>query len=260
MRVRGTAERPAPERSSFRLEDGEAHVWHASLVRTPQATDRLRRLLSPDELERAAKLRFERHQRRFVVARGILRALLGRYLRVHPSELSFSYGHHGKPTLDGPYRTGPHFNLSHSHEVAVYVVARGRHVGIDVERVRTDVAAEQIADHYFSRRELAALRALPAEARPEAFFTCWARKEAYLKARGEGLSFPLDQFDVSLAPGLPAALLATQDDPAEAARWSMVALETVDGYAGALVVEGPLRRLRYWRWPDDDRVLRGAVP
>jgi 4'-phosphopantetheinyl transferase len=123
-------------------------------------------------------------------------------------------------------------------------------VGIDLERIRFDLAVLEIAERFFSRRELAMLRALPTELQREAFYRCWTRKEAYIKARGEGLSLPLDQFDVSLAPGEPAAVLGTQHDPSEASRWSLRELTPAPGYFAALAVEGHDWGLTCWQWPD----------
>jgi 4'-phosphopantetheinyl transferase len=123
-------------------------------------------------------------------------------------------------------------------------------VGIDLEYIRSDLAVEQIAERFFSRREIATLRALPIDLRTYAFFLCWTRKEAYIKARGEGLSLPLDQFDVSLIPGEPAALLNTQRDLYEVSRWSLQELTPAPGYAAALAVEGHGWHLACWQWPD----------
>jgi 4'-phosphopantetheinyl transferase len=133
--------------------------------------------------------------------------------------------------------------------VALYAVARGREVGIDLEFIRRDLEVEQIAERFFSRQEIATLRALPADLRRDAFFLCWTRKEAYIKARGEGLSLPLDQFDVSLIPGEPAALLSTRPDSDEALRWSLQELPLGSGYVAALAVEGRGRSFSCWQWP-----------
>jgi 4'-phosphopantetheinyl transferase len=177
----------------------------------------------------------------------VLRAILGGYLNQGPECLSFCYNSQGKPALDGD---AIRFNVSHSHGVALYAVTRGREVGIDIEHIRFDLAVAEIAERFFSRREVVMLRALPAEVQRQAFFLCWTRKEAYIKARGEGLSLPLDQFDVSLAPGEPAAVLGTQRDPSEASRWSLQELTPAPGYVAALAVEGHGWRLTCWQWPD----------
>ncbi len=143
------------------------------------------------------------------------------------------------------------FNVSHSHGVALYAVTRGRKVGIDLERIRFDLAVAEIAERFFSRREVATLRTLPTEMQRQAFFRCWTRKEAYIKARGEGLSLPLDQFDVSLAPGEPAAVLSTPRDPSEASRWSLQELfPCAPAMPPLLPWKGTAGVLTCWQWPD----------
>jgi 4'-phosphopantetheinyl transferase len=172
-----------------------------------------------------------------VLGRGFLRVLLGRYLETEPKEVRFTYGLFGKPALADEHATSRlRFNASHSHELAVYAFAWEHEIGVDVEYVKTDFASEDIARHFFSAYEVATLMALPEAERGPAFFRCWTRKEAYIKAIGSGLSHPLDEFDVTLAPDMAAALLRDHRDPNAISRWSMSNLE-LDGYAGALVVE-----------------------
>lgn len=228
----------------------EVHVWRASLMRPPSEVEALRALLSDDELARADAFRFRRDRDSFVAARGILRTILGRYLRRPPGRLSFNYNHYGKPELRDAGDAEPlRFNLAHAGGVALYAVTRGREVGVDVELVREGVACEEIAGHFFSRREVETLRALPAEVRTEGFFNCWTRKEAFVKALSKGLSFPLDQFDVSLAPGEPAMLLEVRgDDVRGASRWSLRELRPGFGCVAAVVVEGDGWRLDCWQW------------
>jgi 4'-phosphopantetheinyl transferase len=234
------------------LHGEEVHVWRAALARSPEEVEALKRLLSEDELRRAARFHFPRDRSSFVVARGTLREILGLYVGLPPGLLRFGYNAFGKPELtSAPGETGLRFNLSHAGGLALYVVAAGREVGVDIEAVREGVPCEELAARFFSRREMAALLALPAGERRRAFFECWARKEAYIKGRGEGLSLPLDSFDVSLAPGEPAALLSTRDARAGAARWSLCGLTAGPGYAAAVAVEGGGWRLRCWRWPFD---------
>jgi medium-chain acyl-[acyl-carrier-protein] hydrolase len=230
------------------LAGDEVHVWRAPLDQPADRLEALRRTLAPDELQRGERFHFEKDRRHYVAGRGILRTLLGRYLGRDPGGLQFSYNPQGKPTLAGE-AAGLRFNLAHSHGLALFALCRGRELGVDLERIRPEFAGEPVARRFFSPREVAALRALPEERRHEAFFVCWTRKEAYLKATGKGLSLPLDCFDVSLAPGEPAALLATRHDPAEAGRWSMTALAPARGYAGALAVEGGGWRLWRGQWP-----------
>jgi 4'-phosphopantetheinyl transferase len=233
------------------LGSDEVHVWRATLDQTPSQRQRFLHNLAADEQARAERFYFERDREHFIVARGVLRAILGGYLNRMPACLSFSYSSHGKPALAGESDGDAiRFNVSHSQGVALYAVTRGREVGIDLERIRFDLAVAEIAEGFFSRREVATLRTLPTEAQSQAFFRCWTRKEAYIKARGEGLSLPLDEFDVSLAPGEPAAVLGTQQDPSEASRWSLRELTPAPGYVAALAVAGHGWSLTYWQWPD----------
>ena len=241
--------RPPPE--TLVLGCDEVHVWRATLDQTPSQIQSFRKSLAADEQARAERFYFERDRRHFIVARGVLRAILGGYLKRAPEGLSFCYSSHGKPALAGESGGDAiRFNVSHSHGIALYAVTRGREVGIDLERIRSNLEVEEIAGRFFSRREVAMLRALPTEEQREAFFRCWTRKEAYIKARGEGLSLPLDQIDVLLAPGEPAAILGTRPDPSEAFRWSLQELATAPGYVAALAVEGQGWRLACWQWPD----------
>jgi len=229
----------------------EVHVWRANLDKAPSQIQGFFHNLAADERARAERFYFERDREHFIGARGVLRAILGCYLNRMPECLSFRYGSHGKPALAGESDGGTiRFSVSHSHGVALYAVTRGREVGIDLERIRFDVAVAEIAERFFSRREAAMLRTLPSEVQRQAFFRCWTRKEAYIKARGEGLSLALDQFDVSLAPGEPEATLGTRRDPSEASRWSLQELIPAPGYVAALAAEGQGWRLTCWQWPD----------
>jgi 4'-phosphopantetheinyl transferase len=232
------------------LKSGEVHVWRACLNLDPRALLQLRELLSTDERLRADRFHFQRDREHFIAARGGLRDVLSRYIGSAPQSLRFSYGEYGKPYLSREAGgEPPRFNVSHSHGVALYAVASGREVGIDLEYVREEFACLEIAERFFSPREVAALSTLLPEERAPAFFDCWARKEAYIKARGEGLSHPLHHFTVSLSPGQPAALLCTDDDPQEAARWSLLELFAGDGFRAALAVSGEAPSVRLWRWP-----------
>ena len=224
----------------------ETHVWFSRLNLDPPQLESLRAVLSDDETRQASRFAFETHQRRYVAAHGILRNILGRYLRLTAEGLQFlKEDPHGKPSLaDGCGDGHLRFNMSHSDESALFAVTWGREVGVDIERIRPDVAAGRIAERFFASGEVAALRSLPESEQPKAFFRCWTRKEAYLKATGRGLSLPLRQFEVSVAPGQPAALLSAGDDPEEAARWSLRDLDVGSDFAAALCVEGEVRRLR----------------
>jgi len=233
------------------LSSDEIHIWRASLDLPVSHVQSLQHTLAADELRRAERFYFQKDRKHFIVARGLLRAILSRYLGMEPGQLRFCYNSYSKPVLvTTPDQDMLNFSVSHSYGLALYAFTCGREVGIDLERIRADVDCEQIAARFFSLRENAVLRALPAKLKTEAFFNCWTRKEAYIKARGEGLSLPLDQFDVSLAPGKPAKLLDIRGDPQEATRWSLRALTPGPGYVAALAVEGHGWRLACWQWPD----------
>ncbi len=229
------------------LPGHEVHVWRASLEASSQRVQELSSLLAADERGRAERFHFERDRAHFIVARGLLRTLLGGYLGLEPEALLFGYGSYGKPHLQAGHTSKElNFNVSHSHGMALLAFAWNRQLGVDIERIRPTVAGEGIAERFFSPHDVACLNALPAGLQAEGFFNCWTRKEAYIKARGEGLSLPLDQFDVSLVPGEPAALLATRIHPREVTRWSLADLEVGAGFKAALAVEGQgwtLRRL-----------------
>ncbi len=204
------------------------------------------------------RFRFERDRRRYLIGRGLLRSLLGRYLDLAPQDLRFENAAAGKPHLASG-QGQLQFNLAHSGEYVLIAIADGRAVGIDVEEVRDDLDAGEVAAHFFSSDEQRDLETLTGRAKIEAFFGGWTRKEAYVKARGEGLSLPLDQFDVSLRPGEPARLIATRPDPAEATRWGLSSLGVADGYKAALAVEGQGSSLRFWDCPHELTWLRAMV-
>jgi len=217
----------------------EVHVWRRQLFLSDEHLRTLGLLLCDAERERAARYRFPRDRRRFTVARATLRILLGRYLGIEPQQVSLTYLESGKPALNREAGClGLEFNVSHSHELAIYAFARERPVGIDVEYLCCSVDCQLLAERFYSAREVKALRRVPPSARQRAFLNAWTRKEAYIKATGDGLRFPLDQFEVSLVPGEPARLLRVDGSPEEVARWWMTELDVGKDYVAALVVEG----------------------
>jgi 4'-phosphopantetheinyl transferase len=233
------------------LGGDEVHVWRANLDSAPSQIQEFLRTLAPEERARAERFRFEKDREHFIAGRGVLRAILGGYLKRTPESMTFSYGPHGKPALaDTIEASGMRFSVSHSRGVALYAVTRDREVGIDLELVRSDLEFGEIAERFFSPREVATLLSLPAGMQRKAFFDCWTRKEAYIKARGEGLSLPLDRFDVSFAPGEPAAILEVQGDLSEAARWSVQELLPAPDFVAAVAAEGTGWRLCCWQWAD----------
>jgi 4'-phosphopantetheinyl transferase len=230
------------------LERDDVHVWLAFLgaATTASAPHDVEAALSPDERARAGRFAFERDRRRFAAARGILRHLLGMYLAADPGALAFRYGPRGKPALDAPAGDPIAFNLSHSDDVAVFAFSRRGAVGVDVEAIRPMADREELAERFFSPGEVRALSSVAPVDRELAFFTCWTRKEAYVKAVGEGLALPLDGFDVTCAPGDPPRLTVPGDEAA-AVRWVLGDLAPVPGFAAALATEGP-RSVSCWAW------------
>jgi 4'-phosphopantetheinyl transferase len=229
----------------------DVHIWRASLEQPIAKVESLRQLLSADEQAKADRFHFEKDRRHFTVARAFLRKLLGHYLATAPAELRFTYSEYGKPQL-APGLTSDHarqlrFNLAHSGGLVLYAFTCAGEIGIDLEHIRTEFTGDDIARRFFSATEFACLDQLPATARHEAFFNCWTRKEAFIKAKGMGLSLALDQFDVTLTPNEPAALLATRWDPNEASRWSLEAIDVGPGFVGAVAVEGHDWQPSYWQ-------------
>jgi 4'-phosphopantetheinyl transferase len=208
-------------------------VMHAHLERTRDELARFHETLSDDERERAARFRFDIHRRRFIAARGLLRQALSEYLGTPAHEIRFSYGAKGKPAVAG---SPLQFNVSHSEEMAVYAFAWEMPLGIDLEHIRALSDLEAIAHRFFSPGEWAAIEAMRPEERIDAFFRCWTRKEAYIKATGDGLSYPLNKFDVSVTG--PAQMLSVEGDLAEASLWSMHDIALPEGYFGALAFRG----------------------
>ena len=238
-------------REPMRLCSGEVHVWRASLEQPPRSLAKLLATLTPDETERAERFHFDRDRHRFIAARGTLRAILSGYLNVEPGQLRFRYSDHGKPSLLPEIASERlRFNVSHSHELALFAVTEGRDLGVDLEWIRPDVADEEIAERFFSSEEVRVLRSLPADLQANAFFNCWTRKEAYIKAIGEGLSMPLSRFVVSLAPGEAPALLSANGsaNDSEVSRWSFRELFPGTGYKGAIIAEGRDWELKCRDW------------
>jgi len=220
------------------VEGNEVHVWRTSLDLTSTKVERLTQFLSPAELARAGRFHFERDRKHFVVARGCLRAILSHYLKIPAREIEFVYGDKGKPQLAASFRgTQPfYFNLAHSAGVAIYAVTRIGEIGIDLERIRPEFVGDEIANRFFSPGEVSRLNAMSKDQRPEAFFNCWTRKEAFIKAMGMGLSLPLDQFEVTLEPGEPAQILHTSWNEDEASRWSIKSIDAGRGYVAAVAI------------------------
>jgi len=232
----------------YELGDNELHVWRANLDLADSTVEYLLQLLSSDEIARAARYHFAIDYKRFVAARAGLRIILGGYLTLHPRRIIFSYGPQGKPSLaSSPNVTATlNFNLAHSGGLALFAVAYGMQIGIDLEEIRAEFTEDNLAERFFSTSEVAQLASLPAEMQPQGFFSCWTRKEAFLKAKGVGLSQALDQFSVTVAHQEPARLLETKWDQNEASRWSLESIDLGPHLAAAVAVQGKPRRI-CWR-------------
>ena len=237
--------RPPPEK--LNLPNGEVHVWRALLEQPQGLLTSWWNTLAKDERERAGRFHFDRDRHQYIAGRGILREILGQYLNEKPGSLRFSYTYYGKPSLKGdPAEIC--FNLSHAAGVGLFAFGIRREVGVDIEKILPDIEYRQIASRFSSKNESAALLALPENQQRQAFFLCWTRKEAYIKGIGEGLSLPLHSFDVSLAPGRPAVLIAVRGDEQEAGRWNLKALQPGPDFEAALVAEGTDWQLKCWQW------------
>ena len=229
-------------------------VWFANLDRSRSDVQRMVELLSSGERRKAEQFRFDRDRRRFIVARAVLRGILAARLGVDPRRVSFRHGRFGKPELAGEFEAARiRFNASHSHEGALFAVAHDRNVGVDLEFVRELDDLWPLAESCFSPAEIRALRSMPEPERLRGFFDCWSRKEAFLKATGDGLSFPLERFDVSLAPGRGLRSLKLRGVPDEKNNWTLTSLEPCPGYAAAIVVEGRGSGLAALQWAAERR-------
>lgn len=227
---------------------GRIDVFAFALDPPEERLAALRATLAADERERAAKFRFDVHRRAFEACRGVVREILGAHLGLAPAKVQFSYGPKGKPSLL-PDSTPLVFSVSHSAALGLCAVAREGALGVDVERLRPLDDALAIAERFFSSAERAALRTLAPPALETAFFAAWTRKEAFIKALGEGLSHPLADFDVTLLPDEPAQLLRVAGVDDAPSRWRLVALDPARGYVAALAAAEPVEAIECWTWP-----------
>jgi 4'-phosphopantetheinyl transferase len=221
--------------------DRAVEVVTTELDAAPDTIHALTQLLSTDERRRMTRLAFESDRRRFAIARGTLRELLGARLGVDAASITFDYGPRGKPALSVAYAaSGLRFNVAHTTDVAAFAFTDGREVGVDVEAFRPIPDADDVAAHFFSDAENDVYRRLGATQRLAGFYNCWTRKEAFIKAQGDGLHFPLRDFDVSL--GEDARILRVKGTPGDRCGWFMQSFLAAPGIAGAVVVANASRR------------------
>jgi 4'-phosphopantetheinyl transferase len=239
--------------NDVQLDDDSVHIWRANLDQDDRVMNDYLNLLSLDERERAGRFYFSLDRNRFVVRRGILRCLLSAYLHCAPERIKFEYSAFGKPSLVEQTDGGRVcFNLSHSNGKGLFVISRQDMLGIDIEFMRDDRDLLSIASAAFSTHELGQLRTLPENLQKEAFFSCWTRKEAFIKATGKGLSFPLKNFDVSLAPGDSVQILRVEGLPEESFAWQLEELPVEEGYKAALAIRIERKNLHIhlWNYPE----------
>ena len=231
------------------LADDEVHTWRAYSNTHASNASELARVLSDDELKRANRFRFEKDRQLFIMAHGALRGILGRYLDEDPSSLCFRYNKHGKPALENGKTPHPlRFNLSHSGGLVLFGFSMHREIGIDVEYKHRKSDIDGIANRFFAEEERKVFASLREDLKVQAFFNCWTRKEAFVKARGTGLTTPLDKFEVSLCPGESVELRSTAYDTTDVDNWSLGELLPGKDYIGALAVEGMGWKLKCWQW------------
>jgi 4'-phosphopantetheinyl transferase len=240
---------PSEPRDGLRLGDGQILVWTTALDGVAEARhEQLAGLLSRDENQRALRLRFEKDRKRFIVCRAVLREILGTYTETEPAELVFNYGPQGKPYLKIPNERPLHFNVAHSLGWAIYALGFGE-VGVDLELMRPVPEMQALVDQCFSAGEVSAFYSIPSALRLRAFSNCWTRKEAYVKACGDGLSIPLDEFDVSVDPGLPARLVSVRGIPGAHLPWTLFSFDPWTDAVAALVARRDSRLRLCGNWP-----------
>ena len=232
----------------MKLPESEAHIWYFNSNDFDEL-DRYLQLLSQDELERVNRFKFEKDRKTYILARGLLRILSERYLNIDASELCFVYNEFGKPSYD--LQTLVRFNVSHSGELIVLAFVTKGEVGVDVEHIKTNFDIAKIAEGFFSKDEVSSLLAFSEAKRAKAFFNCWTRKEAFIKAKGVGLSFDLTSFSVSINENSPE-LLRTQWNPNEKNDWKLFSFVPQEGYCSALSVSSAIQKVTHFCLADLD--------
>lgn len=236
--------------SSLILRENEVHLWRAFISILKPQLPKLQEILSDEEKEKATRFYFEKDRVRFSLGRGILRSLLGLYLRHDPMKTRFEQNPYGKPSLKDPI-SPLRFNLSHSGDLILLAFAIHHELGVDVERIREKVEDEKIAERYFSEEEKKILLGLSPDEKKEAFYTFWALKEAVLKAKGRGIAMGLDSFSVVWKPEREKAFLKIKDDPQEGERFTLLKFSPLPEYRGALAVENPEVKVHFYDWPEN---------
>ncbi len=230
---------------NFDLSTKQIHLWCCDLDKNEVRLDEYISLISADEIVRAKKFKFKKDRNCYIISRGILRELLGAYLDENAAKLKFEYTSYGKPYLPNK---NLNFNISHSGDMVVCAFVVGLQIGVDIEKIKQDFDVLELAQKFFSKREIEVLEKQPKEDLARAFYRCWTRKEAFIKAEGSGLSFPLNKFAVSLEDDNQAILLETDWDASEKSHWSLFSFVPEDNYIGALSVRNKLATVKYFNW------------
>ncbi len=235
--------------NKINLNENEVHIYYVMINSAKQFIPFLKKYLSNEEKLKVMKYIFEKDRAIQMISRSVLKNILSRYLSDKTEDVIFSYNQFGKPFIsENKNPDSIRFNLSHSGNMILYAVSRKRNVGIDVQEINKTVSVTDIIEHYFSDHEIAQFKSLPEELMLKAFYSCWTRKEAYIKARGKGLSFPLNSFSVPVFPGLCSKLL--HDD--EGTGWSLTDIISSPEYTAAIAAEGNNLTYHFFKWAFDD--------
>lgn len=231
------------------LEMHQAHIWSAVLNYDIQKLKIFFDLLDADEQVRANRFHFEKDRNQFIASHGILRKILSGYLNISPEKIIFSYNEFGKPFIAN--QSDIQFNLSHSKNITLIAITKNYSIGVDIEYIKQTRDIEAIAERYFSTHECSALKQLPTEERQKAFFNGWSRKEAFLKAHGQGLSYSLEKVEVSLATNEPAKFIAIHDANENISEWELYNLEPANDFAAAVAIKGELKKIEMLQWQEN---------
>ena len=231
------------------LPNNEVHLWSASVQENISYLNTYRHILSLEEKQRAERFKFKRDQDRFIIAHVLLRLVLSRYIKITPQAIAYSSNSFGKPNLKGCSDIETiNFNMSHSNDHVLIAVANNLAVGVDIEWVRPIENANQIVETFFSAKEKVQFQSLSDHLKTEAFYSCWTRKEAFIKALGVGISLPLNQFSVSFLPGEPADLLEVPTTIEQPEFWTLEEFQVREGYVAAIAAQGTGLKFCYWKW------------
>jgi 4'-phosphopantetheinyl transferase len=241
------------------LDNDQVHVWRANLNLPTTTIEELATILSSDEIARANKFRFTKDKNRFTAARSVLRQLLGNYLQISPGKLEFEYSNRGKPRLSASMPNSClQFNVSHSHEYALYGFIYDQAIGVDIEYLREMSDAVKIAERFFSPREFKLIASYAEEEQHQVFFKFWTAKEAYLKATGTGLASSIADVEISLDHTECPKLLAIQGNQTTAASWSMYSCIPEIDYLATIAVATPItpQQINFWDWDRDLTIIQ----